>query len=291
MRGPLPSLLRVYAIARNTFIEAIRARVLQVLVLFGIILVIGSNFFTDFAVVDQIKFLKDLGHAAISWTGFLIALMGAAQLIPAEIERRTIYTILSKPVRPSEFIFGKFLGLTFLLTLIVVVMSFIFWGVLLYKEHTMLADFLKLPELNDWQQSYVNQIRHSFHDPHLLQAIILLWARLIVVAAISVFLSTIATSTTFVICLTLLIYLIGCLRQTAYSLWQDANNHIPVWGTALFAVVSFFVPDFTSYSIIDEIIAGNAVHWSTTLNILAYSLIYVAILLGCSSVIFESREL
>lgn len=291
MNAIFESCLRIYAIGRNTFIEAIRQKVLHVLVVFGLVLILGSDFFTQLAVDDQVKFLKDLGHAAISWTGLIIALMGAAQLIPAEIERRTIYTILSKPIRPGEFIFGKFLGLCFLLTLIVGIMSLIFWGVLIYEEHQLLGDLVKQPNLNDFQLQFIDHTRAALRDPHMIQAIILLWARLIVVAAISVFLSTVATSTTFIISLTMLIYLIGCMRETASTFWSDPSTPAPLWASVILSVASIIVPDFNVYSIIDEILAGNPVLWKQTLNILGYSLAYVTVLIVSASFIFDSREL
>ncbi|MEM6601983.1 MAG: ABC transporter permease subunit, partial [Verrucomicrobiota bacterium] len=117
MNGLSGIALRITTIAKNTLIESLRQRVLLVLLLFGLVLTGASLYFTHFTFIDEFKFLKDIGSAAISVTGLLVAMIGAAQLIPAEIERRTIYTVLSKPVRRFEFLLGKYFGLLALLTI------------------------------------------------------------------------------------------------------------------------------------------------------------------------------
>ena len=79
------SLRRISAVASNTFLEAVRQKVFAVLLVFGLVLIYGANYFTEFSFQEQFKFLKDLGYAAISLTGLLVGLLGASQLIPGEI--------------------------------------------------------------------------------------------------------------------------------------------------------------------------------------------------------------
>src|ERR1700690_4038250 len=83
---------------------------------------------------EQIKFVKDFGCGAIGLFGFAIALLSTAQLIPQELHNRTIYTILAKPVRRSEFLLGKFFGVVLLLALCVALMSLAFAAALYWQE-------------------------------------------------------------------------------------------------------------------------------------------------------------
>ena len=106
---------RIWAVAGNTFLEAVRQKVFAVLLLFALVLLGGANYFAEFSFQEQFKFLKDLGYATISLIGLLVGLLGAAQLIPAEIERRTILTALCRPLRRWEFVVGKYFGLVSLL--------------------------------------------------------------------------------------------------------------------------------------------------------------------------------
>jgi ABC-type transport system involved in multi-copper enzyme maturation permease subunit len=284
------SLQRIATIALNTLTEVLRQRVLNVIFLFGLVMVGGSFFLTDLTFQEEFKFLKDLGYAAISITGTLVALMGAAQLIPAEIERRTLHTLLSKPVRRFEFVVGKYLGLLGLITLMLAIMSLLFAGVLAVKEHLELAGVQGAADSEELRL-YVESVLSQSRDPRLIQALALIWAKLAVVTAISVFFSTIATSTIFIVCTTLLVYFIGHLQSVARQVWLQDMAGASLPKNVLLALIAFLVPDFQSYNLIDEIIAGNAIAWVNSLEILAYSLLYVAVILVVSSLIFEDREL
>ena len=216
-------LRRILAVAENTFLEAVRQKVFAVLLLFGLVMVGGANYFTEFSYQEQFKFLKDLGYASIGLTGLLIGLLGAAQLIPGEIEKRTILTALCRPLRRWEFIGGKYLGLFFLLALMVGIMAGAVWGVLHWKESQLVLSEGSDPAVADL-------IRAEARDPRMLQALLLVGVKLAVVTAMAVFFSTIATSTTFVIAMTLLVYLIGHLQSVAREQWMESGEGHPVAG-------------------------------------------------------------
>jgi ABC-type transport system involved in multi-copper enzyme maturation permease subunit len=275
---------RVLAVAGNTFLEAVRQKVFAVLLLFGLVMVGGANYFTEFSYQEQFKFLKDLGYASIGLTGLLIGLLGAAQLIPGEIERRTILTALCRPLRRWEFIWGKYLGLLFLLFVMVGIMSVAVGGVLHWKEGQLLA-------LEGSDPAVADLIRAEARDPRMLQAVLLVWVKLAVVAAMAVFFSTIATSTTFVVAMTLMVYLIGHLQSVAREQWTESEE-TKQWLVKFFlAAVSLLIPDFNLYNLIDEIVAGNAVHWRSTLEVTGYSVVYIFILLVAASLTFEGRDI
>ncbi|NJK91613.1 MAG: ABC transporter permease subunit [Blastochloris sp.] len=281
---------RIEAIAGNTLVEALRQRVLNVIFLFGLVLVLGSLFLTSLTFQEEFKFLKDLGYAAISITGTLVALMGAAQLIPAEIERRTLHTLLSKPVRRYEFILGKYLGLLGLITLMLLIMSLLFAGVLWAKEQLGL---LGLPpaESGEEARQMIAAVTAQSRDLNLLQALVLIWAKLAVVTAVAVFFSTMATSTIFIVCTTLLVYFVGHLQSVAREVWLQEIGGSSWLKQGFLALVAFLIPDFQAYNLIDEIIAGNAPPWAGSAELLVYSVVYVAVLLLVSSLVFEDREL
>ncbi len=108
-------MFRILAIARNTFRENIRDRVLYNLILFALIMIASSVALGQLTLGHEDKVIVDLGLTSISAFGTLIAIFIGIGLVYKELERRTIYVLLAKPVRRSEFIFGKFLGLVFTL--------------------------------------------------------------------------------------------------------------------------------------------------------------------------------
>src|SRR5256885_1103482 len=110
-------LQRIRAIAVNAFRESVRDRVLYNLILFVLILVGASVFISELSVDQEAKFIADLGLSAMVVFGALIAIFIGVGLVYKEIERRTIYNLLSKPVHRHEFIVGKYFGLC--LTLLV----------------------------------------------------------------------------------------------------------------------------------------------------------------------------
>src|SRR5579871_1794142 len=133
------SLRRVGVIATNTLTEAIRQKVWIFLVIIGLVLIALAIFFSQYSFADQqeqIKFIKDTSLGVISVISTLIAIVGTAQLLPNEVENRTIYTILAKPVRRFEFLLGKFCGSLLLLALSVAAMCVMFALVLWIKEQS-----------------------------------------------------------------------------------------------------------------------------------------------------------
>lgn len=275
---------RILAVAQNTFLEAVRQKVFAVLLLFGLVMVGGANYFTEFSFQEQFKFLKDLGYASIGLTGLLIGLLGAAQLIPGEIEKRTILTALCRPLRRWEFIWGKYLGLLLLLLVMVGVMAAAVAAVLRWKEGQLVAT-----EGNDPAMAAL--IRAEARDPRLWQALLLIGVKLAVVAALAVFFSTMATSTTFVIAMTLMAYLIGHLQSVAREQWLESGEATRWMVKSFLVLISLLIPDFNLYNLIDEIVAGNAVHWKSTLEVTGYSAIYIFVLLGAATLAFEGRDI
>ena len=292
---------RIVTIARNTLLEAVRQKVLNVLLLFGVVMIAASSYFSQVAIDQQIKFVKDFGCGAIGLIGVFIAILSVAQLLPQELHNRTIYTILAKPVRRSEFLIGKFLGVVLLLTLSVALMSLAFAAVLWWQEVQGLAatkaDYLrdpgwgKSPDTMNMYHHDVAQVIRQAQDPQLIEAILLIFAKLIMASAIAMLVSTFSTSFIFTVVTTCGIYLIGHMEGTARDIWMSHGAQATFWQSAFVELVSLLVPDMNSFTIVDEILDGHAVPWWHTWNLLGYAGIYTFVLLALSELIFEYREI
>jgi len=352
----IASLYRIIVIGRNTLTEAVRQKVLSVLLIFALVLVASSVLVSQLAtpgldaaglIDEQIKFVKDFGCGAIGLFGFAIALLSTAQLIPQELHNRTIYTILAKPVRRSEFLLGKFLGVVLLVALAVALMSTAF-GLSLYweevkgvayadsvyggmaphfpqvvdkvrqyeaeaaqvqahggdsaaqtQEMRALDEKYRLQETN-WEgcknvvEDYdrdVGRIQGQIRDPQLIEAVLLIFAKLIMTTGIALLISTFATSSIFTIVTTFMIYLIGHLESVARDVWFQRGAEVSIWQSGLLGFLSLLIPDMNSFTIVDEILAGNHVPWSHALNLLGYANVYLVVLLALSIVIFDYREI
>src|SRR5215510_15520513 len=133
------SFIRVRAIALNTFRESVRDRVLYNLVLFVLILVGASIFISDLSLALESKFTASLGLSAILVFGGLIAIFIGTALVYKEIDKRTIYNLLSKPVRRHEFIIGKYIGLCVTLFVNSAIMVLATEAALLYVNGTFVG--------------------------------------------------------------------------------------------------------------------------------------------------------
>ena len=137
--GPAPSARRrIAAIARNTFREAVRDRVLYNLVLFVVLLSVSAIFLGAASASQDAKIIVDLGLSAMLLFGAFIAIFVGVGLVWKEIERRTLYAIFAKPVGRGEFLLGKYLGLCLTLAVNVLVMGAGVTLVLLYVGATPL---------------------------------------------------------------------------------------------------------------------------------------------------------
>lgn len=288
------SLFRIRAMALNTLTELLRQKVLNLVLLFALVVIACSTYLTSLTYTDQIKFLKDFGLGAINIFGAVIALLGTAQLIPAELESRTIYTILSKPVRRVEFLLGKYLGILSLLFLAVSLMTLVFAAVLVITENQLVSSEITDSGgvVTEYVQRHIDEIHQQARDPRLIQAFILSYAKLALAAGIALFISTFATSVIFTVGTSCLVYVIGHLESTARDVWlRQAQGSAPWFQKTFLGVVSVFIPDFSGFNIVDDIVAGNRVPWSHTIELLQYSVVYLIVLLAVGQLIFNEREI
>src|SRR5438105_10742856 len=218
------SLNRVAVIAANTLTEAVRQKVFNFFLIIGLVFIASASFFAQFTFGEQFKFIKDTCLGVISVISTLIAIVGTAQLLPSEVENRTIYTILAKPVRRFEFLLGKFFGSLFLLALSMAAMCVLFAAVLWIKEQGMIRELSqtylgqKMADKADAQQQ-IQQIKAQAMDVDLVKAVLTDLAKATLVAAITLLVSTFSTSLVFNVVVPLMVFVAGMLRGTASALW------------------------------------------------------------------------
>src|SRR5207248_4482026 len=132
------SFSRIYAITLNTITELTRLKVFYVLLVFGLLLIGSSIFMAQFSFQQEFQILKDVSLGAISLFTSLLAIVGTARLLPQDMEDRTVYTILAKPVPRFEYVVGKIAGVLLLLAISTVVMCAAFVLVLYGREQVVM---------------------------------------------------------------------------------------------------------------------------------------------------------
>ncbi|HSI86261.1 MAG: ABC transporter permease [Candidatus Methylacidiphilales bacterium] len=291
--------LRIFAIARITLLEAMRQKVLNILVLFAVIAVSISVFQAQFSFEEQIKSLKDYSFGVMTVFGLFIALISTSYIIPSELENRTIYTILAKPVRRTEFLLGKYLGVVSLLALVTALMSVVFLITLFVQEQMIIAD--TTTQISKQQISQVDKdqlldraikdIYSRTRTTQVYQSILLVYARLCIVASIAMLISTIASSAIFTVCTTFLIYVIGHMEGYAREVIMDPTERYGSFFKASQGVVSTLIPDMRQFVAIDEMSIGTEVSWVMTIGMLCYTVVYVVLAITMAATLFSEREL
>lgn len=283
---------RISAIAAVTWTELVRLKVFYFLVIFGL-LVIGNSFFlARFSFEEEFQMLKDISLGAMGIFSSLIAILAGATLLPKDIEDRTIYTILAKPVSRTEYILGKLAGVLLLLTLAVVLMGAVFAVVLALRTQTLLhaaqIEMSSLPAAD--LQTALARIRASGHDPNLLSAGLVILVKSWLLAALTVFISTFASSTIFTTITAFAAYFIGHLQATAREYWL-ASGHHGFLTKALLALISLVFPDLQAFNLTDNIVTGAAIPTDLLLKTLALGGAYIAVYAALAAAVFHNREL
>src|SRR5437870_6177118 len=122
------------AIAVNVFRESVRDKILYNLVLFAILMIGASYVIGQLTAGQDVKIIKDLGLAATTLFGLFIAVFIGIGLVSKEVERRSIYSLLSKPIHRYQFVLGKYAGLVLTLAVNMTIMTLAFYAVLLYTS-------------------------------------------------------------------------------------------------------------------------------------------------------------
>ena len=284
------SLNRVSVIGVNTLTEAVRQKVFIFLLVIGLVFIALAIFFSQYSLgeQEQMKVIKDTCLGVISVISTLIAIVGTAQLLPSEVENRTIYTILAKPVRRFEFLLGKFYGSVLLLVLSMVAMSLMFGAVLWIKEQGMIRELSQtyLGETRaatEQANQQIQQIKIAVLDLNLVKAVLADLVKAILVASITLLVSTFSTSLVFNVAVPFMVYVAGMLRGTAVEMWGSSHRLT----MALLAIV----PDFGLFSLADDINLGNLVSWAHVSQLVVYGLGRMLFIVVAAHLIFSRREI
>lgn len=286
------SFARVFAITGNTLTELTRLRVFYVLLIFALILIGSSVFMARLSFQQEFQILKDVALGAMSIFTSLLAIVATARLIPQDIEDRTIYTILAKPVPRFEYLIGKLAGVLLLLAISMLIMSAMFLAVLYAREQTVLHETARQMSSAPREQldAALEAIRSSALNTNIFPGIGLIYVKVCLLAALTLFVSTFATTNIFTIVVMVFIYFIGHLQATAREYWLQQNS--ATWVTRTFlALVALIFPDLQAFNLVDDIVAGAAIPFALFIKTAALGVFYVAIYTLLAGVVFYGKEL
>ena len=255
------SIQRIITIARNTFREAVRDRVLYNLVLFVLLLTASAVFLGELTAGQEARTIVNLGLGAMLLFGMFIAIFVGVSLVSKEIEKRTVYAIFSKPIGRGEFIIGKYLGLCLTLLVNVLVMGIGISLALLYVGGGNLA-------FSVWG------------------AILLIFLELMILTAVAIFFSSFSTPALSAL-LTFFIFIIG---HFSASLRDFADRLGSSFAKIFFNFLYFVLPNLSFYDFRTNAAHGGVPPFSILGGVTLYAVFYIGILLALTVLIFSRRN-
>lgn len=251
---------RILAVFENTFKESLRQRIMLLLVIFGVLMIVLSIFLGPFALGETFRIVRDVGLAAAALFSILIIIIIGSGLLYRDIDKRTLYTVITKPVRRSEIIIGKFLGLIALVTVLVIAMAII-------------------------QQLVIFLIFGTF-DVLLLIAVPFTILEAMVLLSIMLLFSSFSSPTLSVI-MGVILYIIGHASPDIKAFAEYAKA--PALKYLAYGVY-YILPNLENFNYRLQLVHGLTLFTDQVLFSLMYGLIYTALLLYITIIVFEKRE-
>lgn len=288
------SLRRVMVIASSSVTQLVRMKTFYFLLAFAAIIVVLMSLNPPTTPAGVLSTIKRISFGTMDVFAWLFAIVSTALLIPKDIEDRTLYTILSKPVRRIEYLIGKLLGVLWVIAISLLVMYAVCALALWSRETLYIAEELEAMNA-DARYSAENVgaqialIEQQGLRPELGIAVLASFLKAAVVASVTIFLSTFASSSLFSIIISVLVFIIGHAHTMATSYWLYQTDNSP-FVQILLKVVKIFIPNFQLYSFSHGIIQGEAVAYSLVWQMTGLTGVYLVVFLFLSLLVFIDKE-
>jgi ABC-type transport system involved in multi-copper enzyme maturation permease subunit len=254
---------RIAAVCSNTFLEAVRDRVLYNLVIFVLLLTVGSIFLGELSAAQESKIIIDLGLSAMLIFGAFIAIFVGVGVVYKEIEKRTVFAIFAKPVSRGEFLVGKYLGMALTLLVNVAIMGVGLSLALLYVR-------------KGWDPLIFN----------VWPAILLIYFELLIITAVALVFSSFSTPALSAL-LSFLVFIIGHFSADLKSVAASAGATPARW---FFTALYYALPNLSNYSYITPAAHGELPTAGFVGVAIVYAVIYISVLLAVATFIFNRRN-
>jgi hypothetical protein len=288
---------RIRVIAMHTFTQLVRMKVFYFLAVFAVI-ALASNFLDlpqhdgpEALGANVLRLIKSWSLGTMTLFSVVMSIVATALLLPKDVEDRTLYTILAKPVPRFDYLAGKLLGVLALVFVSLLAMDLLMTAVLSVRTSMVLTSETAYAVARGHPQDYIDAIRAEVtaQGPSwsLQGAVLALFIRSAIIASLALLISTFSTSTLFTTIISILIYFIGHFQADAVNAWFNA-------GTAgekiLTGVISLIIPNFQLFNVIDAVIEGNVMPAMVLLQLAGIGAFYTVLYTVCSWFIFSDKE-
>lgn len=259
---------RTWVIARHTFTQLVRMKVFYFLAVFAVI-AIASNFFDlpqhvgpESVGINVLRSIKSWSLGTMTLFSVVMSIVATALLLPKDVEDRTLYTILAKPVPRLDYLAGKLLGVLLLVFVSLALMDVLMTIVLQIRSSIVLEEQLKMAHALSWQQDAIDSIKMetAANGPSwsVQGAVFAVFLRASIMASLALLISTFSTSTLFTTIISFMVYFIGHFQADARDAFlQHGHAGQGAVGRFFSLVLSLVFPDFQNFNVIDAVIEGQ----------------------------------
>ena len=293
--------VRILVIASHTFTQLVRMKVFYFLAVFAV-LMLAASFFemprsrtTEDSAEQELIILKSTAMGAMSMFSILFAIAATALLIPKDLEDRTLYTILSKPVPRLDYLLGKLVGVLILVAVSLLLMDALLAVILHIRTEDLIGSELLKAQQQGWPKEYTDSRIASITQQGVtwdLQAGVgAIFFKAMIMASIALLISTFSSSTLFTIVIAVVIYFIGHFTADARSYWlHSQKDGVSTEVKFLTQGVALIFPDFQLYNIIDATIEGKPVKQGLFMRLATLTLFYSGIYSVLAWFTFRKKE-
>ena len=300
-RNALFSPARISVIAGNTFTQLVRMKVFYFLAVFAVLILLLNFYEGPWTRVSEdsaervLIDIKGWGMGVMALFSTIFSIAATALLIPKDLEDRTLYTILCKPVPRLDYLLGKLLGVLLLVGISLLLMDALLCIILYLRTDTMLAEEIQRGEARRWPKEYLDlrleSIRQQGVTWSLQAGMAAIFFKAVIMAAIALLISTFSSSTLFTIVISVVIYCIGHFTADARNYWlHTQGTSLSTELKYLSQGVALVFPDFQLFNIIDAAVEGKTIEASVFKRLLVLTLFYTGIYSVLSWFTFRKKE-
>jgi ABC-2 type transport system permease protein len=292
---------RVGVIAMNTFTQLVRMKVFYFLMIFAVIALVAQ--FLDLpqysgpeaVYTGELQLLKGWCMGIMKLFALVFAIAATALLLPKDVEDRTLYTILAKPVPRLDYLVGKLLGVLLLIFVSLFLMNLMMTLVLGYRTSVLLEQQVQMAMARDWSVQAIESMKADIQAQGVTWSVqggvFAIFLQASIIGAVSLLLSTFSTSTLFTIIVSFMTYLAGSFQSDAADFYKaTATAGTTTFGSLLMKFVALIFPNYQLFNITDAAIQGQTIALSAVGALTGLSLFYVVLYTLLSWFVFSDKE-
>jgi len=294
-------LSRISTIAIHTFTQLVRMKVFYFMAIFAVIL-IASNFFDlpqhsgpEAAGEHAIRMIKNWSTGPMTLFSVVLGVVATALLLPKDIEDRTLYTILAKPVPRFDYLAGKLLGVVLLLFVSLAIMDLLMVALLQFRVDMLIDQQTEVAKAMGWSAQEISALREETLangvNASLHAAVFAIFLKATIMAALALLISTFSTSTLFTAVVGFLLFFIGHFQADAREIYMQSGQlgegGIAKYGSLAFAML---VPDLQLFNVVDSITEGKVMPLMLMGKLTLVALYYLIFYTVASWFVFSDKE-